>query len=108
MEQTGLRVAAQVGFALAWLHSLIETIRNAETELELIMANSEPSENARRRNAVIAGEKDIQRGRVPREVLPMSDVIPFPQPQPSKSKEEEETAEFLALLERIRSSAKDE
>jgi hypothetical protein len=38
----------------------------------------------------------------------MSEVIPFPQPQPSKSKEEEETAEFLALLERIRSSAKDE
>jgi hypothetical protein len=33
----------------------------------------------------------------------MSEVIPFPQPQPSKSKEEEETAEFLALLNRIRS-----
>jgi hypothetical protein len=43
MEQTGHRVAAQVGFALAWLPSLIETIRNAETELELIMADSEPS-----------------------------------------------------------------
>jgi hypothetical protein len=34
----------------------------------------------------------------------MSEVIPFPLP-PSKSQEEKETAEFLALLERIRSSS---
>jgi hypothetical protein len=37
----------------------------------------------------------------PREVLPMSEVIPF-QKRPTKSPEEE-TAEFLKLLERIRS-----
>jgi hypothetical protein len=42
---------------------------------------------------------------VPREVLPMSEVIPFPPKPPSKSIEEE-TAEFLKLLERIRSSSK--
>jgi hypothetical protein len=57
----------------------------------------------RRRNAAISGKKDIQRGNVPREVLPMSDVIPFP-PRPSKTIEDE-TAEFLALLERIRSTS---
>jgi hypothetical protein len=67
------------------------------------MAETEPAKNARRRNAAIAGEKDIRRGNVPSEVLPMSEVIPFP-PRPSKTIEEE-TAEFLALLERIRSTS---
>jgi hypothetical protein len=43
---------------------------------------------------------------VPREVLPMSEVIPFP-PRPTKTIEEE-TAEFLALLQRIRSSSSKE
>jgi hypothetical protein len=38
----------------------------------------------------------------PREVLPMSEVLPF-QPKPPSKTIEEETREFLALLERIRS-----
>jgi hypothetical protein len=78
-----------------------------EAESEAIMTNSEPAEkNGRRRIAAIAREKEIRRGRVPREVLPMSDVIPFPQRPPKTI--EEETAEFLALLERIRSSSSKE
>jgi len=40
----------------------------------------------------------------PREVLPMSEVLPFP-PKPPPKSIEEETAEFLALLERIRSQS---
>jgi hypothetical protein len=60
-------------------------------------------EICRRRNAVIQREKAIRRGRVPREVLPMSEVIPFP--ERSSKTIQEETAEFLALLERIRSSS---
>jgi hypothetical protein len=44
------------------------------------------------------------RGRVPREVLPMSEVIPFP-PKPPPKSIAEETEEFLKLLERIRSSS---
>jgi hypothetical protein len=44
-----------------------------------------------------------QRGRTPRGGSTLSEVIPF-QKRPSKSIEEE-TAEFLKLLERIRSEA---
>jgi hypothetical protein len=43
-----------------------------------------------------------RRGRITREVLSMSEVLPFPPKPPSKTIEEE-TREFLALLERIRS-----
>ena len=57
-------------------------------------------EKLRRRNAPIAQEKETP---FTREVLPMSEVIPFP-PKPPKSIAEE-TAEFLQLLERIRSSS---
>jgi hypothetical protein len=55
----------------------------------------------RRRNAAIAGKMALQRGRIPRGGTTMSEVIPF-QKRPSKTMEEE-TAEFLKLLERIRS-----
>jgi hypothetical protein len=61
-------------------------------------------EKLRRRNAAIAQEKETPRGIAPREVLPMSDVIPFP-PKPPPKSIAEETAEFLRLLERIRSSS---
>jgi hypothetical protein len=57
------------------------------------------------RNAVILREKEIQRGLAPRKVQPMSETIPSPEP-PSKTIEEE-TAEFLELLLRIRSHAKE-
>jgi hypothetical protein len=57
-----------------------------------------------RRNAAIAGEKDVQRGIAPGD-RPMSDVIPFRKP-PSKPKEDDETAELLKLLERIAKSTK--
>jgi hypothetical protein len=78
--------------------------RNAEAELEAIMADSElAKKSARRRNAVIAGENSIQRGLALRD-RPMSEVIPFRKP-PSKPKEDE-TAEFLKLLERIQKSIK--
>ena len=43
-------------------------------------------------------------GMAPREVLPMSEVIPFP-PKPQPKSIADETAEFLQLLERIRSSS---
>jgi hypothetical protein len=59
--------------------------------------------NARSRNAVIAGEKGVQRGLALRDG-PMSEVIPFRKPL-SKPKEDE-TAEFLKLLERIQKSIK--
>lgn len=58
--------------------------------------------NARQTNAVIAGEKEIRRGLVPRE-LPMSEEMHSPQP-PSKSLEEQ-AREFLLLLEQIISTA---
>ena len=48
------------------------------------------------------GRKDPPRGLASREVLPMSEVIPFP-PKPPPKTIAEETAEFLKLLERIRS-----
>jgi hypothetical protein len=62
--------------------------------------------NARRRNAVIAGEKGIQRGFLQREVLPMSEVIPFPKPRskPRSKPKDDESEEFLKLLLLIRSS----
>jgi hypothetical protein len=41
---------------------------------------------------------------IAKEVLPMSEVIPFP-PKPPPKSIAEETAEFLRLLERIRSSS---
>jgi hypothetical protein len=58
--------------------------------------------NDRRRNAVIAEEKGIRRGLVPRE-LPMSEVMSSPLP-PSKTLEEQ-AAEILALIEEIISTA---
>ncbi len=84
------------------IHTLTGIIKDAEPELELIMAESEPSRNDRRRNAAIAGEKGIRRGLVPRE-LPMSEVMPSPLP-PSKTLEEQ-AAEILALIEEIISTA---
>jgi hypothetical protein len=48
------------------------------------------------------GETARLRRRVSSEVLPMSEVIPFPPKTPPKSIEEE-TREFLELLQRIRS-----
>jgi hypothetical protein len=54
---------------------------------------------ARRRNAVIIGDKELQRGPAPTEVLPMEETIPFPQ-QPSEAPDDE-TEEFLELLLRI-------
>jgi hypothetical protein len=87
------------GERLLKIHALIGTIRNAEPELEIIMAESEPSKKGRPKNAVIPGEKGIQRGPAQQEVLPMEETIPFPQ-QSSKTLEEE-TAEFLELLLRI-------
>jgi hypothetical protein len=50
------------------------------------------------------GELTSARMCTPSEVLPMSEVIPLPTKPPSKSIEEE-TAEFLALLQRIRSQS---
>jgi hypothetical protein len=58
-------------------------------------------EQPRRRNAPIAHEKTR---RCTREVVPMSEVIPFP-PKPPPKSIADETAEFLALLEQIRSSS---
>lgn len=55
--------------------------------------------SVRRRNAAIAGEKDVQRGLGQRD-RPMSEVLPRHRP-PSKPKDDDETAEFLKLLERI-------
>ena len=46
-------------------------------------------ENQRRRNAAIAHEKETSRGIALREVLPMSEVIPFPPKPPPKSIAEE-------------------
>jgi hypothetical protein len=51
------------------------------------------------------GRKDRPRGLASREVLPMSEVIPFP-PKPPPKTIAEETAEFLKLLERIRSESR--
>jgi hypothetical protein len=42
------------------------------------MADSEPAKNGRPKNAVIAGEKGIQRGPADKEVQPMEETIPFP------------------------------
>ena len=59
---------------------------------------------------MLAAEMQQSRGKrkygadVPREVLPMSEVLPFP-PKPPPKTIAEETAEFLRLLERIRSSS---
>ena len=78
---------------------MVGTIRNAEADLELIMADSEPAKNGRPKNAVIAGEKGIQRGPAQKEVQPMEETIPFP--QESSKTLEEDTAEFLELLLRI-------
>jgi hypothetical protein len=78
---------------------LVETIRNAKADLEIIMADSEPKKNGRPKNAVIAGEKGIQRGPAQKEVQPMEETIPFP--QDSSKTLEEETAEFLEQLLRI-------
>jgi hypothetical protein len=61
-----------------------------------------PQKSDRPKNAVIAGEKGIQRGLVPRE-LPMSEVMHSPLP-PSKTLEEQ-ALEILALIEEIVSTA---
>ena len=63
------------------------------------VADSKLVKNYRRRNAVIAREKGIQRGPAQKEVHPMEEPIPFP-PQ-SSGPSEEETAEFLELLLRL-------
>jgi hypothetical protein len=47
------------------LRSLIETIQKTEAELEIIEADSKLTKSGRRRNAAIAGEKDVQRGLAP-------------------------------------------
>jgi hypothetical protein len=78
---------------------LVEAIRNAKADLEIIMADSEPAKKGRPKNAVIAGEKGIQRGPAHKEVQPMEETTPFP--QESSKTLEEETAEFLELLLRI-------
>jgi hypothetical protein len=65
------------------------------------MAESEPTKNARRKNAVISEEKGIQRGLATRG-SPMSEAKTSRQP-PSKPTEAEE-AEFLKMLLSIRSS----
>jgi hypothetical protein len=59
----------------------------------------------RRRNATIGRDNNRPaRACITREVLPMSEVIPFP-PKPPPKSIQEETAEFLQLLERIRSQS---
>jgi hypothetical protein len=58
-----------------------------------------PQKTSRPKNAVIAGEKGIQRGPAQEEVQPMEETTPFP--QESSKTLEEETAEFLELLLRI-------
>jgi hypothetical protein len=80
--------------------------RDAESELEIIMANSTPAKKTPAAEMRQLGGRRKDGADVPREVLPMSDVIPFPQ-RPTKTIEEE-TAEFLALLQRIRSSSSKE
>src|ERR1700676_3115947 len=79
------------------VHSLVEAIRNAKADLEIIMADSQ--KQGRPKNAVIAGEKGIQRGPAQKEGQPMEETIPFP--QESSKPLEQETAEFLELLLRI-------
>lgn len=67
------------------------------------MADFEPEREHMPQKCNICRQKNPHSAVVaPGEVLPMSEVIPF-QKRPSKSPEEE-TAEFLKLLERIRSA----
>ena len=80
-------------------HTCVDWDRNAEPEWEILWRNPSRRKNGRPENAVIPGEKGIQRGPAQKEVLPMEETIPFPQ-QSSKTLEEE-TAEFLELLLRI-------
>jgi len=58
-----------------------------------------------RRNAAIAGKKEtVGADASPKGGSTMSEVLPFP-PKPPPKSIEEETAEFLALLQRIRSQS---
>jgi hypothetical protein len=78
---------------------LVETIRNAKADLEIIMADSEPAKNRSPQKCSNCGGEEHTARTCTKEVQPMEETIPFP--QESSKTLEEETAEFLELLLRI-------
>jgi type I restriction enzyme R subunit len=104
IDQTMVNDFRPFGAAMAKLSTNSKTIERQDgTTVDLTLALDKGRQrNDRRRNAVIAEEKGIWRGLVPRE-LPMSEVMSSPLP-PSKTLEEQ-AAEILALIEEIISTA---